>query len=76
MHLPAFITFASDATVLGLWGAGCMVVALLAAVGDWRRGRRRQIDAVGFMPWTTVFVLSASLGVALLLVAAKGWLAG
>lgn len=76
MHWPAFITFASDATVLGLWGGACMAVALGAAVGDWRRGRRKAIDAVGFMPWTTVFVLFASLGAALLMFAAKGWLAG
>ena len=76
MHLPAFITFASDATVLGLWGGACLAVAAVALAGDWRRGRRQQIDAVGWVPWTTVFVLSASLGAGLLLMAAKGWLGG
>ena len=68
------IRFASDATLAGLWGAGLLVFALFALWRDLRRARRRQIDAVGWVPWTGLFLTSAFLGVAALLMALRGWL--
>lgn len=38
--------------------AGALMVALIAWLGERRRIRRSDPDAVGFMPWGTVFVLA------------------
>lgn len=38
--------------------AGALMVAFIAWVGERRRIRRSDPDAVGFMPWGTVFVLA------------------
>ncbi len=76
MDLPAFITFASDATVVGLWSGAFLLVAVIALAADWLRARRKHIDRVGCMPWTPIFLACAFVGVGLLVVALKGWLAG
>ncbi len=76
MHEPAFLLFASDATLLALAGAALLLVALAAFLGDRRRMRRRHIDAVGWMPWTTLSVLASFVGLCLLAMGATGWLAG
>ncbi len=76
MHWPAFINFASDATLVGLWGGGFLLLAALAMFADWRRTKRKHIDRVGCMPWTLVFLASAFIGCGLLVTAVKGWLGG
>ncbi len=38
--------------------AGAIAVAIIAWWGERRRMRRSNPDAVGFMPWATVFVLA------------------
>jgi hypothetical protein len=76
MKEPDFLRFASDATLAALAGGALLLLAFVAAVAERRRIRRSQIDAVGFMPWTTVFFLSFFPGVVLLAVAVKGWLSG
>ena len=63
----------SQVAVAGLIAAA---VALLAWVGDRRRMRRRDPDAVGFMPWTPVFFWSLLFACILLGIAGKSWLAG
>lgn len=76
MHEPDFLLFASDATLAGLAGGASLLLAAAAVLAERRRVRRTRIDAVGCMPWTAVFFLSFFAGVALLAMAAKGWLAG
>ncbi len=75
MHVPRFLLFASDATVAGLAGAGLLVVAGLALLAERRRMRRNRIDAVGWVPWTAVFLFAAFAGFGLLALAVKGWAA-
>lgn len=75
-HQPDFLRFASDATVVGLWGAGMLLVSLVAFLGDRRRMKRKQIDAVGWMPWRDASALSAFAGMVLVAVAVSGWLGG
>ena len=43
-----------------LWiGAGaCLVLGVIALLGELRRRRRRDFDSVGFMPWQTVQFLA------------------
>lgn len=72
--VPDFIRFASEATLFGLWGAALLLVALIAFLGDWRRMRRKRIDAVGWMPWRDVAALSLFAGFVLMTVAVTGWL--
>lgn len=41
------------------WGVGAaLIVAAIAALADRRRANRKDIEAVGFMPWPLLLVLS------------------
>lgn len=61
---------------LGSAGLVAATVALVAWLGDRRRMRRVQPDAVGFMPWTGVFFFALLAACVLLGLAAREWLAG
>jgi hypothetical protein len=76
MHEPAFLLFASDATLVGLAGGISLLIAAIALLGERRRLRRKHIDAVGWMPWTTLSVLATFAGLVLLAVAVSGWIRG
>lgn len=76
MKEPDFLLFASDATLCGIVAGALLLLALLAIVGERRRMRRSAIDAVGWVPWTTVFFVSFFPGITLLALAVKGWVAG
>lgn len=76
MVLPDFILFASEATEVGLLAGGFLLLAVVALAADWRRARRKQIDRVGCMPWTPLFLAFATIGFGLMLAAVKGWLGG
>ena len=76
MHLPDWILFASDATLVGLAGGGLLLLALVAMLAESRRYRRKNVDKVGCMPWTAMFLACAVTGAGLLIVAVKGWLSG
>ena len=41
-----------------LWSAAGAALAIAVAAGamDWRRGRRRDFDAVGWVPWGAIQV--------------------
>ncbi|MBL0924869.1 MAG: hypothetical protein IBJ12_10450 [Sphingomonadaceae bacterium] len=58
-----------------LWtGAAILsaVVVVISSLADRRRNRRRNIDAVGFMPWTAITVLSVLATVVAAALALKG----
>jgi hypothetical protein len=76
MAEPDFLRFASDATVAALAGGALLLLAAFAGLAERRRLRRKHIDAVGFMPWTTVSFLAVFPGLILLTLAMKGWVAG
>ena len=76
MNEPAFLLFASDATLVGLAGGVLIAVAGIALLGERRRLRRKYIDAVGWMPWTTLSALTTFAALTLLAMAAMGWLRG
>lgn len=76
MHEPSFLVFASDATLSGLAGGALLLLSMAAHMGERRRLRRRHIDAVGWVPWSTVSVATLMPGAILLLLALKGWIAG
>ena len=54
----------------------CVAIALAAAVGDRRRLRRRDPDAVGFMPWTTMSFFASAGALVFAALAFSGWRAG
>ena len=72
-HEPAALLFASDATLVALWGVGLLLVAAVALWGDRRRAKRRHVDKVGWVPWTKIYVLAAFAGLVLIAAAIKGW---
>jgi len=54
---------------------GGLIAATLAAwawEADRRRARRRDVDRVGFMPWTGVFFLSVFVALLLLALGLRG----
>jgi hypothetical protein len=72
--LTDFFRFASDATIAGLWGSVLLLVSLLAWLGDRRRRRRKDINAVGWVPWRDLSAITAFGGLVLMAMAASGWL--
>ena len=46
-------------TQAGLWtGTGiALAMAVIAGVMDWRRSRRRNLDATGWVPWRGIQVI-------------------
>lgn len=76
MSTLQFFTFASEAEIVGLWGLVLLLVAAIALVAERRRMKRVRIDGAGWVPWTTLFMVSAITGMGLLALAVKGILAG
>ena len=76
MSLHAFLTFASEAEIVGLWGIMLLIVAVFALWGERRRMKRARIDRIGWVPWTNIFMTSAIIGMGLLVLAVKGIMAG
>lgn len=74
MELPAFLKFASEATVIGLWGGALLLVSAIALLGERRRAKRKDVDRVGWVPWRDIGVLTLFAGLALLGFAAMGWI--
>lgn len=71
---PAWLLFASDATVVALWGGGFLIAAAAALAMDRRRHRRDRLgapDRVGWVPWSSVFMLCAVIGGGLLAAALR-----
>lgn len=71
-----FLTFASDADVLGIWAAAFLLLAGLALLMERRRMGRARIDKIGWMPWTGLFLTFAVLGGGLLAIAVPGIVQG
>ena len=74
--MPSFLTFASDADILALWGVGFLLFALVALYMERRRLKRARIDGVGWVPWTGLFLTCAVVGGGLLAVAIPGIIKG
>ena len=66
--MKGFLTFASEADIVAMWGMACVAVALIALAMERRRSKRTSIDNVGWVPWTGIFLTFAVLGGALLVV--------
>ena len=74
--MPEFLTFASDADILAIWGAAFLLFALVSLVMERRRLKRARIDGVGWVPWTGLFLTCAVVGGGLLAVAVPGIIKG
>ena len=74
--MPQFLTFASDADILAIWGAAFLLFALVSLVMERRRLKRARIDGVGWVPWTGLFLTCAVVGGGLLAVAVPGIVRG
>lgn len=72
MSIGHFLTFASEAEIIGLWGLGCIGIALVATLAEIRRNRRSRIDSVGWVPWRAIFLTSTLVGGGLIVLAVKG----
>ncbi len=66
MAEPDFLLFASDAELAAFWGGIFLLLALICMLMERRRYRRREINRVGWMPWTGLFLVFAVFGGGLL----------
>ena len=66
MAEPDFLLFASDAELAAFWGGTFLLIALICMGMERRRSRRREINRVGWMPWTGLFLVFAVFGGGLL----------
>ncbi|HAG38269.1 MAG: hypothetical protein CL800_07005 [Citromicrobium sp.] len=66
MAEPDFLLFASDAELAAFWGGLFLLIALICMLMERRRYRRREINRVGWMPWTGLFLVFAVFGGGLL----------
>ncbi|MBX7488370.1 hypothetical protein K3177_07570 [Qipengyuania sp. GH25] len=66
MAEPDFLLFASDAELAAFWGGVFLLIALICMLMERRRSRRREINRVGWMPWTGLFLVFAVFGGGLL----------
>lgn len=57
--------------IMAVIGGIAVALAVLAWLGDRRRMKRRDLDRVGFMPWTSVFFFALLAAVLLLGVVGK-----
>lgn len=67
------LLFASDAALLALSGVGFLMLAGFASFMERRRSKVRSVDRlekVGWVPWTSVFVLCAISGMGMLALSA------
>ena len=71
-----FLTFASDAEILALWGAGFLLVAMLANLAERRRMKYSRIDKIGWVPWMPIFLAAMVIGGGLLALAIPPLVAG
>lgn len=74
VKLPDEILFASDAELLALWGAGMLALAAFCSLMERRRMKRAQINRIGWVPWTGLFLTFAVIGGGLLAVAVPAML--
>ncbi|GMM93161.1 hypothetical protein [Qipengyuania sp. MTN3-11] len=68
--------FASDAELLAFSGIALLVAAAIAMWMDRRRLKRGEIDRVGWVPWTGLFLLLAVSGGGMLALALPALLTG
>jgi hypothetical protein len=64
----------TDAEQVSVLGGVFLVIAAFALVMEWRRNRRRdlaRLEKVGWVPWTTVFMLTAMIGAGCLAMSLK-----
>jgi hypothetical protein len=54
-------------------GAAATLLAALAWLGDWRRQRRKNADAVGWVPWVGLFFLAVFAALVLLALGIREW---
>lgn len=72
MNIFTDLSFASEADLVALWGAGFIALAVTALLMDKRRATKRNVERlekVGFMPWTAIFLGSMVIGGGLLALA-------
>lgn len=65
MDVLTQLALSSDATQLAVVGAAFWVLAVFAALMEWRGKKVRdyaQLERVGWMPWTAIFIMCAMIG--------------
>ncbi len=75
MSSNTFLDAAADAdavTILWWLSGALLVLAVVAAWAEHRRGKRRNLDSVGWMPWNLLQVLAFLGAVAAAALALKG----
>lgn len=73
--MPGMAWLASLFEGLQFWtlvSIGSAIVVAISSFADWKRTRRHDINAVGFMPWTAITLLAVLASVISAALALKG----
>ena len=65
MDILTTLALSSDAAQLAVIGAVFWALAAFAALMEWRRKKTRdyaQLERVGWVPWTAIFIMCAMIG--------------
>ena len=71
-----YLTFASEAEILAVWGAGFLLLGAVTLGMERLRQKRTRIDRIGWVPWTGLFLTCMVVGGGLLAVAVPGMVRG
>ncbi len=64
------------AQFLAVASVTAIILAVIAWMGDSRRLHRKNLERVGFMPWTGIFFVALFAAVVLIALTAKQWVSG
>lgn len=69
--MPHFLTFATEAEMVAIYGCVLVMLAIFAGLAEWKRTRRARIESVGWVPWFPVSFICMISGAGMIVLSVK-----